>query len=58
MQPNIAQVALPIPLDKCFDYLFLIIYFPVIGGRVSVPFGRQTLTGIVMGIVKHFRLSD
>ncbi|MGO2344012.1 primosomal protein N' [Vibrio litoralis] len=53
MQPNIAQVALPVPLDKCFDYLIPNYLFPVIGGRVSVPFGRQTLIGIVVGIVDH-----
>ncbi|WP_417884026.1 primosomal protein N' [Vibrio rumoiensis] len=53
MQPNIAQVALPVPLDKCFDYLIPNYLFPVIGGRVSVPFGRQTLIGIVVGIVNH-----
>lgn len=51
MQPTIAQVALPIPLDKCFDYLVPNYLFPVIGGRVSVPFGRQTLTGIVIALV-------
>ncbi|HBV76147.1 MULTISPECIES: primosomal protein N' [Vibrio] len=50
MQPTIAQVALPIPLDKCFDYLVPNYLFPVIGGRVSVPFGRQTLTGIVIAL--------
>ncbi|WP_105902858.1 primosomal protein N' [Vibrio gangliei] len=53
MQPNIAQVALPVPLDKCFDYLIPNYLFPVIGGRVSVPFGRQTLIGIVVNIVDH-----
>ena len=53
MQPNIAQVALPVPLDKYFDYLIPNYLFPVIGGRVSVPFGRQTLIGIVVGIVDH-----
>lgn len=51
MQPTIAQVALPVPLDKCFDYLVPNYLYPVIGGRVSVPFGRQTLTGIVVGLV-------
>lgn len=53
MQPNIAQVALPVPLDKCFDYLIPNYLFPVVGGRVSVPFGRRTLIGIVVGIVDH-----
>lgn len=51
MRPNIAQVALPVPLDKCFDYLIPNYLYPVVGGRVSVPFGRQTLTGIVTALV-------
>ncbi|EDL53885.1 primosome assembly protein PriA [Vibrio mediterranei AK1] len=47
MRPNVARVALPVPLDKQFDYLVPTHLFPVVGGRVSVPFGRQTLVGIV-----------
>ncbi len=48
MQPAIARVALPVPLDKLFDYLIPSGAYPVVGGRVSVPFGRQTLVGIVI----------
>lgn len=51
MRPTIAQVALPVPLDKRFDYLIQPHQFPVIGGRVTVPFGRQTLVGIVTAMV-------
>lgn len=51
MRPTIAQVALPVPLDKRFDYLIPNEQFPVIGGRVSVPFGRQTLVGVVTALV-------
>jgi primosomal protein N' (replication factor Y) len=51
MRPTIAQVALPVPLDKVFDYRIQAHQFPVIGGRVSVPFGRQTLVGIVTAMV-------
>ncbi len=47
MRPFIAKVTLPVPLDKQFDYLITSDQFPVIGGRVTVPFGRQTLVGIV-----------
>ncbi|MFA0439425.1 primosomal protein N' [Vibrio sp. 10N.286.49.C2] len=47
MRPNVARVALPVPLDKQFDYIVPAHLFPVVGGRVSVPFGRQTLVGIV-----------
>lgn len=53
MRPTIARVALPVPLDKQFDYLIPNHLFPIIGGRVSVPFGRQTLTGIVTSLVNH-----
>jgi len=60
MRPTIAQVALPVPLDKRFDYLIADGQFPVIGGRVSVPFGRQTLVGIVTALVhdSDFSLSQ
>ena len=50
MTPNIARVALPVPLDKQFDYLVKHDQQPVIGGRVKVPFGRQQLVGIVMAL--------
>ncbi|MBD1558436.1 primosomal protein N' [Vibrio sp. S9_S30] len=53
MRPSIARVALPVPLDKQFDYLVAPHQFPVIGGRVSVPFGRQTLVGIVTELVSQ-----
>lgn len=48
MLPQIARVALPVPLDKCFDYLIPAHLSIVIGGRVLVPFGRQKLVGIVI----------
>ncbi|WED21647.1 primosomal protein N' [Vibrio sp. JC009] len=51
MRPTIARVALPVPLDKQFDYLIQPYQFPVVGGRVSVPFGRQTLVGVVTAMV-------
>lgn len=53
MRPSIARVALPVPLDKQFDYLVPSHLFPIIGGRVSVPFGRQTLIGIVTALVQE-----
>ncbi|USD65481.1 primosomal protein N' [Vibrio sp. SCSIO 43136] len=49
MSLTIAQVALPVPLDKRFDYLVSQGQHPVVGGRVSVPFGPKTLVGIVTG---------
>ena len=53
MRPSIARVALPVPLDKQFDYLVPAHLFPIIGGRVSVPFGRQKLIGIVTALVSE-----
>ncbi len=50
MTSNIARVALPVPLDKTFDYLIKTGSSPVVGGRVKVPFGRQQLVGIVVEI--------
>ncbi|MDE1211718.1 primosomal protein N' [Vibrio aestuarianus] len=53
MRPTIARVALPVPLDKQFDYQIPGHLFPIVGGRVSVPFGRQTLVGIVTALVSE-----
>ncbi|MGF1724548.1 primosomal protein N' [Photobacterium nomapromontoriensis] len=53
MTPNIARVALPVPLDKQFDYLIKPGQQPIIGGRVKVPFGRQHLVGIVTALTDH-----
>ena len=50
MTPNIARVALPVPLDKQFDYLVKPGQQPAVGGRVKVPFGRQQLVGVVMAL--------
>jgi len=47
----LVQVALPVPLFREFDYLPIDAKLTVIGGRVLVPFGRQTLIGIVVGLV-------
>ncbi|MGF1856934.1 primosomal protein N' [Vibrio anguillarum] len=57
MRPTIARVALPVPLDKQFDYQIPSHLFPILGGRVSVPFGRQTLVGIVTAIVSESEFS-
>ncbi|NIY91693.1 primosomal protein N' [Vibrio diazotrophicus] len=57
MRPTIARVALPVPLDKQFDYLIPSHLFPIIGGRVSVPFGRQTLVGVVTEFAQESEFS-
>ncbi|WP_394242786.1 primosomal protein N' [Vibrio astriarenae] len=53
MRPTIARVSLPVPLDRSFDYLIPAHLFPVIGGRVAVPFGPKTLIGIVTGFASE-----
>jgi primosomal protein N' len=54
---QVLQVALPLPLRKLFDYLYIaptdiidITNKPQQGQRVIVPFGRQTLVGSVINI--------
>lgn len=48
MSYSIAHIALPVPLERTFDYLIKPGQTPTIGGRVKVPFGRQRLIGIVV----------
>ncbi|GLR08822.1 primosomal protein N' [Mixta theicola] len=45
----VAQVALPVPLARQFDYLLPAHLHPVPGGRVRVPFGNRKAIGIVVG---------
>ena len=51
---SVIQVALPVPLDRTFDYLLpsdlAAQADPVIGARVSVPFGKRQAMGIITGI--------
>jgi primosomal protein N' (replication factor Y) len=54
---QVLQVALPLPLRKLFDYLYLEPTTdtqennkPQQGQRVIVPFGRQTLVGVVIKV--------
>jgi primosomal protein N' (replication factor Y) len=52
----ILQVAIDTPLRRVFDYLPPPIQpqeFPPLGVRVAVPFGRQRLIGILVGIVSE-----
>ncbi|WP_375751703.1 primosomal protein N' [Vibrio sp. HN007] len=60
MRPTIAQVALPVPLDKRFDYTIQPHQFPVIGGRVKVPFGpaNRYQIGIVTAMVHQSEFSE
>ncbi len=58
MSHVIARVALPVPLDKQFDYLIPQGLTPVVGGRVKVPFGRQRLIGVVTELSDHSDFSQ
>lgn len=48
--PRFVQVALPVPLFKTFTYAVPDVWrqSSLLGRRVSVPFGRRTLTGVVV----------
>ena len=50
MTPTLADIALPVPLDRQFTYLVPPSLAPLIsiGMRVIVPFGRKHLTGIAV----------
>lgn len=48
----VVQVALPVPLARNFDYLLPdSLSHAVVGGRVTVPFGKRKATGVVVAIV-------
>ncbi|OBX75806.1 primosomal protein N' [Faucicola atlantae] len=50
------QVALPVPLYRVFDYRTDAVRPPV-GARVRVPFGQQSLVGIVVAHIDHSELA-
>lgn len=53
------QLALPSPLRQTFDYILPAkIDPPPVGARVRVPFGRQELIGICLGISEHTIIPD
>jgi primosomal protein N' (replication factor Y) (superfamily II helicase) len=54
---RIAQVAVPSPLTRHFDYLLPAgEAAPLPGTRVRVPFGRQETVGVVLGVVAESSL--
>lgn len=55
---SVVQVALPVPLPRLFDYLLPYNAEPVIGGRVSVPFGNRKMIGIVTGFRQQSDLPE
>lgn len=50
---NFLQVALPVPLNSCFDYKISEqqLNKVQVGCRVLVPFGRKSVIGIAIGVV-------
>lgn len=50
--PQFADVALPVAVDKTFTYLIPpeLQHAAVVGVRVTVPFGRKFVTGLVVGL--------
>jgi primosomal protein N' (replication factor Y) len=56
LSPPIIQVALDAPLDRLFDYLAPGALVTDIGRRVTVPFGRQRLVGVMVGLTDHSEL--
>lgn len=53
----VARVALPVPLDRTFDYLIPENQHLTVGIRVSVPFGKRKAIGIVVDISEKSELS-
>ena len=47
--PAFCDVALPVPLDRCFTYA-VNEAVPAVGARVLVPFGGQRLMGVVVRV--------
>lgn len=50
MDYSVAEVALPIPKRRLFDYLLMDHANACIGARVRVPFAGRQLTGVIVGI--------
>src|SRR4030066_307768 len=49
--PRFARIAIPSPLPRHFDYRLIAgDPVPAPGTRVRVPFGRQELVGVVLGV--------
>jgi len=48
--PSFCDVALPVPLDQAFTYRIADGQFPIVGGRVLVPFGPRKMVGVVTAV--------
>ena len=56
----IVEVAINVPIRKCFDYCWPedLNLVPEAGLQVLVPFGRQKKGGVVVGVNKKSKLSE
>jgi len=54
----IVKVVLPLPIRKCFKYIMPDLMFPVIGGRIVVPFRSKNIIGIVISICKNIETNQ
>ena len=52
-----AKIALPLPLKEAFDYSIPEGMEARVGMRVTVPFGRRSLTGVVVGLAESTELA-
>ena len=56
-QAPVIQVALDAPVDRLFDYLAPGALATDVGRRVTVPFGRQRLVGVMVALAEHSELA-
>jgi primosomal protein N' (replication factor Y) len=57
--PNFVQVALPVPIFKTFTYSVPEQFagHVLVGMRVSVPFGKRSMTGVIVDEIDHTDLA-
>ena len=57
---KLAEVAVPAPLDRTFHYLLpeTLADKAAVGMRVTVPFGRRSVTGYIVGFPKDEEPDD
>jgi primosomal protein N' (replication factor Y) len=57
---QILRVAVPSPLRRLFDYIFPdeIKHIPYPGARVLVPFGKRTISGIIVEVTNHSSIPE
>ncbi|MES2884357.1 MAG: primosomal protein N' [Pseudomonadota bacterium] len=54
MSLDLLAVALPVPVSRAFDYLPPADAMPPLPGmRVSVPFGKRNMVGLVVGLIRR-----